>query len=117
MIDLDAIEARANAATPGPWWVDAGGPDESADLVGGDNSKIADLPFYAPHRHLGNEAFLCHAREDVPALIARIRTLEAALQAWQHAYRGVRSEDEAQTARIHADALTRAALNPTETGK
>jgi hypothetical protein len=54
MIDLDAIEARANAATPGPW-------------------KEGSNDVYS----VRNAAFIAAARTDVPALIARVRELEA----------------------------------------
>lgn len=79
-IDLDAIEARAEAATAGPWhgehdefgcvhvgdygWVASGPQGQSPDYDGGtgDQGK-ADAEFIA------------HAREDVPALVAEVRRL------------------------------------------
>jgi hypothetical protein len=83
MINIDEIERRANAATPGPWTVyenaepldywtvqDADGKDVfddgSADAEYGQTCSIAD------------REFMRHARTDVPALIARVRELEAA---------------------------------------
>jgi cell division septum initiation protein DivIVA len=72
-LDLDAIEARANAATPGPWvqsqrdmWMvyrDGGGTPE-IDVGGGYDIKE-------------NAAFVAHARSDVPALVAEVRNLRA----------------------------------------
>ena len=53
-MNLDEIEARANAATPGPW------REGSSDLYS-----------------VRNAAFIAAARTDVPALIARVRELEA----------------------------------------
>jgi hypothetical protein len=52
-LDLDAIEARANAAMAGPWHWDA-------------------------HRVPTIAEFIAAAREDVPALVAEVRSLRAA---------------------------------------
>lgn len=77
--DLDGIEARANAATPGPWRVNkyAGigtGPNGVTDsVIGSDGIN----PFYelgCPYDNLG---FIAAARQDVPALVAYARSLEA----------------------------------------
>ncbi len=54
MINLDEIERRANAATPGPW------KEGASDVY-----------------IVRNAAFIAAARTDVPALIARVRELEA----------------------------------------
>lgn len=81
-LDLDTIEARANAATEGPWewdgWVDPDGTEfwqlRSAD---GDvlypvwlNTSQATLDVSAEDRD-----FIAHARTDVPALIAEVKRL------------------------------------------
>ena len=78
MIDLDEIERRANAATPGPWrdkhqvcsevWGQA--PDSQTCSM-----QIARIG-HAQFDPL-NAAFIAAARTDVPALIARVRELEA----------------------------------------
>lgn len=52
--ELDAIEARANAATPGPW-----------DEPGFSALDACDARFVA------------HARTDVPRLIAEVRRLQS----------------------------------------
>lgn len=72
---LAEIEARANAATPGPWvqsqrdtWMvyrDGGGTPE-VDVGGGYDTKE-------------NANFIAHARSDVPALVAEVRRLRVAL--------------------------------------
>ncbi len=72
--ELAEIEARAEAATPGPWEVDNdlsvftkdgghGTPWTLFDTVGneGEDSSNAD--------------FIAHARQDVPALVAEVRRL------------------------------------------
>lgn len=73
-MNLYAIEARANAATPGPW--------RSRDFEGWDLSgiRIEADGVHGPHQiwvadTLLDEdaAFLTHARTDVPALVAELR--------------------------------------------
>ena len=93
MIDLDAIERRANAATPGPWYVH----DRPADFwtVGTD----PDWPFecevfddgsargeYDALCSIADRDFLVAARTDVPALIARVRELEAERDAYARSH-------------------------------
>ncbi len=85
-LDLDAIEARASAATPGPWeWRrdDLGAP--VSGIPSGTHAVLraegcCDACYNYPHvwgRDVDRE-FVAAAREDVPALVARIRELEAA---------------------------------------
>lgn len=81
MSDLDAIEARAAAASSGPWSVD-GGRDGNRLFwqIGGilrdaygNNSITSD-----------DEAtvkFIAHARTDIPALVAELRSVRAELAA------------------------------------
>jgi hypothetical protein len=96
-LDLDAIEARANAATPGPWvaqnYDDAelDGNWPCVDRVGQPDSAKA-----LAHIVLGSDdaEFIARAREDVPALISRIRGLEArSLSAELRVFRPVSSGD------------------------
>ena len=77
-LDLDAIEARVNAATPGPWWV-----EQVGDF--GDKSAVIECVRwrgYLNTLHLGEDTptaeFIAHAREDVPALVAEVRRLTEA---------------------------------------
>lgn len=101
MIDLEAIEARAKAATPGPWRVaDARSPGSGPvrwvvaswrQVVGGlvrilevvsDDEKACeargDVLYQTSSGDLDAE-FVAHAREDVPALSSTPWTLERAL--------------------------------------
>lgn len=76
---LQAIEERANKATPGPWmevaesgewWLS--GPEPTHFVMSTNASEDilqADIDFIA------------HARADVPALIAEVRSLRAKLAA------------------------------------
>jgi hypothetical protein len=74
-MNLDEIERRANAATPGPWYGNrnCGVYSVNVGQVVGTGcccctkSRLTDE----------NAAFISAARTDVPALIARVRELEA----------------------------------------
>lgn len=74
--DVAAIEARAAAATPGPW---------ATDYVQGERAIISGggpRPLVVPWSHADalmhdDAAFIAHAREDVPALLAHITALRA----------------------------------------
>lgn len=97
-LDLDAIEARANAATPGPWGFYDGSnyADVAADMeVTSPGSysyrekvaRLEDEDYWDDPAHedddeeqasqqmAANAAFIAHAREDVPALLAEVRRL------------------------------------------
>lgn len=100
-LDLDAIQARADAATPGPWY-DAGAGilravhtrtvgrkhirevRDDIDLLGGamfdtyeDFGGGPDLNGEPCVTGYYDARFIAAAREDVPALVARVRELEA----------------------------------------
>ncbi len=89
--ELNDIEARANAATPGVWisgkypgekhmvrqetWVGCVDPTH-------DDCAIAQAVALVRLGHddaIVNAAFIAHARADIPALIAEIRRLRALL--------------------------------------
>lgn len=78
--DLRAIEARANAATDGPWrdpWAAPDGEDEFRS-AGGQTifaAEFCDGPRLAINPP--DAAFIAHAREDVPRLLAEVRRLRA----------------------------------------
>ncbi len=90
-LDLDAIEARAAAADPGPWrstWPDASDPNSLDEPV---VESLAPGLSYAERMVVGtmwhdgshavcseaNAAFIAAARTDVPALVAEVRRLRA----------------------------------------
>lgn len=73
---LDQVEARANAATGGPWF--PVGPDDeyvrSGDVVGAGEPGARDIIC----ERAGNDSvFIAHARTDVPALVAALRAVLA----------------------------------------
>lgn len=75
--ELQAIEARANAATPGPWYYAyEGSSDWSVFQDGTDTRPVASLHRW--HKAECPEAvFIAHARQDIPALVAEVRRLRA----------------------------------------
>lgn len=68
--ELEAIEARAAAATPGPWRQARYGGVETAD----GNTLIFQAHDLAQFVE-ADEIFTAHARTDIPVLIAEIRRL------------------------------------------
>ncbi|MFB7548541.1 hypothetical protein [Streptomyces sp. NPDC056154] len=86
---LAEIEARAAAATPGPWQNDQaeihqGMPDAPDIWVAwiGEALDIDDQP-----QSNNNAAFIAHAREDIPYLLDRVAELEAKLAAIRHLHK------------------------------
>lgn len=72
--DLQAIRMRAEAATPGPWVKDNDSP-----IVRG-----PEMILYDEGGHSDPDAdFIAAARTDVPALLAEVDRLRAALGAWE----------------------------------
>lgn len=70
--DLDSIEARANAAAPGPWKLRVHLEDDMSWLIG---PRDCDAEFYDTDAY-----FIANARTDVPALVAEVRRLRARLE-------------------------------------
>ncbi len=66
--ELKAIEAREKAATKGPW-------TSNGTSVHGEPPMTAILT-----AHFGNAEFIAHARKDIPALLAEVRSLRAAMR-------------------------------------
>lgn len=71
-LDLAAIQARADRATPAPWTHYYPGQDcvgHCVDPVAHDMAGLVETH--------ANAEFISAAREDIPALLARVRTLVA----------------------------------------
>jgi hypothetical protein len=87
-LDLEAVEARAAAATPPPWRLD--GPwwweDESCTSLLTDGEHRRAVCIQPPETHARREQsrldfeFIAAARTDVPALIAEVRSLRARVE-------------------------------------
>ena len=67
--ELRAIEARANAASPGPWAWD----DRYDAVIDANRQVVIDTDGGYNMESEADRAFTIHAREDVPALIAEVR--------------------------------------------
>lgn len=98
MIDLDRIEALANAATPGPWAPSEqtrGGPVTSAwveslpaDTIVVDSRgtafafgvNVCAVPPFDVDKAAADTAFIAAARTDVPALVAELRAARAEIE-------------------------------------
>ncbi len=87
--ELDAIEARANVATPGPWAWDQHGDLRSTTATDPDwwDSEttapfvtviVTDTGAYPPRG--ATAEFIAAARTDVPTLVAEVRRLRALLK-------------------------------------
>lgn len=74
--ELDAIEARANAATPGPWTQ----RDVDAHMIRGPKREVLYAYDAFGGDGLANAAFIAAARADVPALVAEVRALRGVLR-------------------------------------
>jgi hypothetical protein len=81
-LDLDEIDARAEAATEGPWY--HGGDKavarqmfEPHELIVSPNYPL--IEFEPSDQGVADAKFAAHARTDVPILVAEIKRLHAAL--------------------------------------
>jgi len=112
-LDLDAIRARAEAATAGPWaaWLDQDGADHMHGLlmVGNAAAVIPDGESYVdgvdvnPIAHTytpEDREFIAHAREDIPALLAKVERLRRDRDEWEVDSRGWRKEAVALAAEV-----------------
>ena len=103
-LDLDAIEARAAAATPGPW----DSPDASKYP---DNAEELHISNWCLSMSTSEDAqFIAHSRTDIPALTARVRETEADLIHERNEVTRVihQLKAERDALREKLDALTRA---------
>jgi hypothetical protein len=114
-LDFDAIRARCDAATPGPWWVteDLDTDDAAIGVAAGWDleeytSVVVVTPGSAtfdigePTDRLADATFIAACREDVPALLAAYDDLAgriAAAQADQAQLHALIDEIEARQAR------------------
>ena len=102
-INIDAIRARAEAATPGPW-------DSDGYSVGANDDWVAHIPGYDPGEGAGNPRrepdaeFIAHAREDVPALLAELAAWKATVDAYEsgEGHRAIVDERDRLAAQVQA---------------
>ena len=91
MLDLDAIEARAEAATPGPWTARL--RDDMWEINDGSGSNFVsivescwlpddcDAGQYGGIPDVDDARFIAHARADIPALVAELRAAREVVEA------------------------------------
>jgi hypothetical protein len=87
--ELDAIEARANAASAGPWTYCGCGKCAQVSMEKGPIVMVGigarDVSYTCGEgvddaSRLLNAEFCAHARQDVPALVAEVRRLRELVQ-------------------------------------
>lgn len=80
---LTEMEARCNAATPGPWETRGNDCPEAIQNVYANCYSVATVRLYPGGDRLlvrtANAEFIAHARSDIPALLAEVRALKAEL--------------------------------------
>lgn len=74
---LDEIEARANAATEGPWTAEYSGEQGNCVLPPGYRSTREAVAVTRLLRARADAEFIAQARTDVPALVAALRAVVA----------------------------------------
>lgn len=113
-LDLDAIEARANSATPGPWATSS----EWSVRTGARDDELVACVQYKDHGR--DAAFIAAARTDVPALVAELRALRAERNATARVVAAARERRDAlaaqQSAAEAVNAAARASYNATAAG-
>lgn len=77
---LAEIQARAEAAAEGPWYVEAHQPTLTRRVVSDDHMLDANLG-YLGNRNQAEAEFIAHAREDVPWLLREVLALQSELAA------------------------------------
>lgn len=102
-LDLDAIHARCEKATPGPWFCE---PEHQRDTRPADTYDVLGPEGYlAANQEHPDADFIAHARTDVPALldeIKRLRELNARAQALLDGYLPEMQAVEAERAALAA---------------
>lgn len=124
MIDLAAIEARCNAATPSPWEAHSGKTDKGTPW----NEVHSPCPCCGliatthPIAGADDAAFIAYARTDIPALIERVRELEGEVIEWKERHKqaalnwqqenqeNAKLQDQLHNAEVHADCMEARAI-------
>lgn len=108
---LDAIQARVDAATEGPWCL-TGEPEEVKAVAKYTSANGISTGIYITDLVESDEdaEFIAHARTDVPALLALVREQQARIERGNEL---VRYLDRLAPGDKHYAGLIRAALRPT----
>lgn len=119
-IDLDAIQARADGATEGPW--------KYRDIIGENHNVCVNAhniaacgagdldPEYGDRDQQAarNAEFIAHARTDVPALIAAVRERDATLARVRDRIKSVMASDDLDPDGYQVAGLISSVLVPRE---
>jgi len=99
--EIEAIEQRAQKATPAPWEIGGTGDDAFSVWTRGplssqdrhlfDSAKRFNVDDEEEQR--ANIVFAAHAREDVPALVRDLKEAREALRKYGDHYRGCQAHD------------------------
>jgi len=103
-LDIGAIKARCEAATPGLWCNDG-----CVIKIDGRKTVIAET--YGLTRDImdANAKFIAHAHEDIPALLDALKDAEAELERYEHTaklYRSMKARAEALERALKQKAFT-----------
>jgi hypothetical protein len=102
---LAKIQARADAATPGPWKVDF--TDDDGDVRPNNACTVRDgrgrlMMRIEEAENKADILFLMHAREDVPRLLSTVEYLRRQVAVGEHVMKPVQHGELAATERIAA---------------
>lgn len=87
--ELQAIRARCEAATPGPWCP----TNDWGAIFGGATGDELVCTFKHSHQNADNAMFLQHARTGIPALLAHIAAQGAELAHYKRALEWLESRE------------------------
>jgi hypothetical protein len=79
--ELAAVQARADAATPGPWNSLFRSKGISIESIDGSRQVALVEPTFGAGNMDTNAVFIAHAREDVPRLLATIAAMREIVRA------------------------------------
>lgn len=88
-LDLDAIRARAAAATPGPWYLLTSETEVASEHGENGPTVVVDTQFFygeVTDRQRADATFIANARLDVPKLCDRVQAAEWDRVYWKQRY-------------------------------
>jgi hypothetical protein len=100
-LDLDAIRARCDAATPGPWRREHCGPLGEDTLMGRNGAIIGTLVFGDGDEADADLDFVLHSHHDVGSLLTRVRDLEAERDRYRTAWHSAKARASTTRERLN----------------